>query len=143
MNARSAIALLTVASIVGAACGSSDTSSTTVPSTTPATAATSTSTTRPGAELGSEIEEAIEAWRIQGDIPSLGAGIVIDDELVWVRGFGDQPSTDTVYMVASIDKVIFGTAVMQLVEQGLIDLDADVGDYLPFPVRNPEYPENV
>ncbi len=44
-------------------------------------------------------------------------------------------------MVGSVTKTIIGTAVFQLYEQGLIALDDDVNDYLPFSLRHPDYNE--
>jgi hypothetical protein len=43
------------------------------------------------------LEGKIELLRKLGDIPSLVAGIVVDDTLVWAQGFGDQPGVDTIY----------------------------------------------
>ncbi|MET0190040.1 MAG: serine hydrolase domain-containing protein, partial [Pseudonocardia sediminis] len=40
----------------------------------------------------------------------------------------------TLFRVGSVSKVFTATAVLQLVEQGRIDLDADVGRYLDFPL---------
>ena len=40
-------------------------------------------------------------------------------------------------MLASISKTVMAVAVMQAVEDGLLDLDSDVNDALPFDVRNP------
>jgi CubicO group peptidase (beta-lactamase class C family) len=97
-------------------------------------------------EVGSiseDVDTAIAALVDDGDIPSLAAAIVVEDDIVWARGYGEQAFLDVVYMAGSIDKAFIATAVLQLVEQGLIDLDADVGDYLPFEVRNPEYPDTV
>ena len=47
----------------------------------------------------------------------------------------------TLFCIASISKTITATAVMQLWEQGLFELDDDVNDYLSFNVRNPNYPD--
>lgn len=81
-------------------------------------------------------------------IPSLAAWVVKEDSIVWQRYYGyadvaSQRAADrnTIYGLASISKLVVVTAVMQLQEQGLINLDADVNDYLPFSVRNPRYPE--
>jgi CubicO group peptidase (beta-lactamase class C family) len=52
-----------------------------------------------------------------------------------------EATVDTIYMVASITKPLVATALMQLYEQGLFDLDDDVNDYLPFEVRNPNFPD--
>jgi CubicO group peptidase (beta-lactamase class C family) len=46
-------------------------------------------------------------------------------------------------MLASISKTVVGVAAMQAVEDGLLDLDADVNDVLPFAVRNPVFPDDA
>jgi len=80
-------------------------------------------------------------------IPSLSACIVKNDRVVWYKGYGfynmllrKKPSSNTVYMAGSISKAITAMALMQLYEKGLFDLDDDVSDYLPFVLRNPNYP---
>jgi CubicO group peptidase (beta-lactamase class C family) len=52
-------------------------------------------------------------------------------------------SASTLYKTSSIAKLIIAVAVMQQLELGVLDLDADVGSYLPFQVRNPAYPNTV
>lgn len=42
--------------------------------------------------------------------------------------------------IASVSKTIIATAIMQLQEQGLINLEADINNYLPFSVSNPNFP---
>lgn len=49
-------------------------------------------------------------------------------------------STDTNYMLASVSKLVVVTAVMQLAERGLLNIDKDISRYLPFPVTNPAFP---
>ena len=51
-----------------------------------------------------------------------------------------QATTETKYRIASISKVITAIAIMQLAEQGQLDLDADIGTILGYPVRNPYKP---
>jgi len=54
----------------------------------------------------------------------------------------DLPVTaDTRFRIASISKPFVGVACMMLVEQGLLDLDADVSGYLGWPLRNPAFPD--
>ncbi len=84
-----------------------------------------------------------------GHMSGLSTAIVSDEELIWAQGFGlsdrekqKQTTPETIFLVASISKTFTATAVMQLVEQGLIDLDADVNAYLNFSVRNPSYPDD-
>lgn len=48
---------------------------------------------------------------------------------------------DDIFRIASISKSFTATAIMQLVEQGKLDLNADVSDLLGFKVRNPKYPQ--
>jgi CubicO group peptidase (beta-lactamase class C family) len=82
------------------------------------------------------------------DIPSLAVWIVKEDSIVWEKycGYSDINSNrladrNTVYGLASVSKLVIVTAVMQLYEQGLIDLNTDINNYLPFEVRNPKYPD--
>ena len=82
-----------------------------------------------------------------GKLPGLAATVLRGGRPVWthVEGWANverrEPITrDTIFMVASVSKTVVATAVMQAVEDGLLDLDADVNEVLPFPVRNPSYP---
>ena len=88
-----------------------------------------------------ELEDKIEYLRQLGDIPSLTAGIVVDDSLVWIKGFGQQEEPDTVYNIGSITKPIIATGILQLQERGLIDLDDEASNYLPFQLVHPDYPD--
>jgi CubicO group peptidase (beta-lactamase class C family) len=90
---------------------------------------------------GETLEGKIDLLRELGDIPSLAVGVVVGDALVWAQGFGDQPDLDTVYNAGSIAKPVVATAVLQLYERGLLGLDDDVNDYLPFSLRHPDYPD--
>ncbi|MCE5255637.1 MAG: beta-lactamase family protein, partial [Spirochaetaceae bacterium] len=54
----------------------------------------------------------------------------------------DEPvDSETRWRVASISKPITTLGVLHLVEQGLLDLDADVSDCLGYPLRNPNFPD--
>jgi CubicO group peptidase (beta-lactamase class C family) len=95
-------------------------------------------------ELGSidaQVDERIRTLIEQADIPSLSVGIVVDHELIWAKNYGGPAGLDTVYVVGSIQKPFTSSAVLQLVEQGVLDLDEDVSAYLPFSVRHPGYPD--
>jgi CubicO group peptidase (beta-lactamase class C family) len=55
--------------------------------------------------------------------------------------FPDRPATPaTLYRIASISKLVTTLGLMQLLEQGRVDLDADVSGYLGFTLRNPHFP---
>ncbi|WP_439632731.1 serine hydrolase domain-containing protein [Glycocaulis sp.] len=98
----------------------------------------------------------LEAWLdgfmpyalAQGDIAGAIVTVVADGEILLSRGFGYadvetrraiDPET-TLFRPGSISKLVTWTAVMQLVEQGLIDLDADINTYLDFEVTGVERP---
>lgn len=49
--------------------------------------------------------------------------------------------TDSVVRVASISKLVVAVAVWRLAEQGRLDLDRDVSDYLGWPLRHPAHPD--
>jgi CubicO group peptidase (beta-lactamase class C family) len=81
--------------------------------------------------------------------PSLSASIFKDDQIIWSKGYGyydrseQKPATiETIYNLGSITKTIVGTALLQLYDQGLFDLDGDVNAFLPFSLRNPNFPDD-
>jgi CubicO group peptidase (beta-lactamase class C family) len=84
-----------------------------------------------------------------GHYPSMSACIIHNTTVIWKKGYGfsdieahEPATTQTIYVVASITKTITSTALMQLYEQGLFHLDDDVNLYLPFALRNPNYPDD-
>jgi CubicO group peptidase (beta-lactamase class C family) len=120
----------------------------------PATAAPA-APTAPTAEAVTPplIAEDVNAWLDgympyalhTGDIAGAVVAVVKDGQIVTERGFGysdvaKRTPVDpklTLFRPGSVSKLITWTAVMQLVEQGKIDLDGDVNQYLDFkiPVR--------
>lgn len=86
-------------------------------------------------------------------LASLAVVVVAGDAVVYESYWGhriidaadplrSQPVTGTTkFRVASLSKVATAVGAMQLVEQGKLDLDADIGRYLGFALRNPAYPE--
>ncbi|UCE18970.1 MAG: serine hydrolase [Gemmatimonadota bacterium] len=81
-------------------------------------------------------------------IPGMAACVVKDGRIVWNRAYGYahvennvEVSDATLFMLGSISKTFVATALMQLWEKGLFDLDDDVNDYLPFDVVNPYHPD--
>jgi len=81
-------------------------------------------------------EARVEDFQGQLRIPGISAVILEDQQVIWAKGFGYAdyeariPATpDTVYHVASITKTFAATLVMQLVEQGKLDLDEPMSHY--------------
>ncbi|MEG2942362.1 MAG: serine hydrolase, partial [Thermomonas sp.] len=50
-------------------------------------------------------------------------------------------SVDDPVRIASISKLVLSIGVMRLVEDGKLDLDADVSDTLGWKLRNPSFPD--
>ncbi|MEX2116709.1 MAG: serine hydrolase domain-containing protein [Bacteroidota bacterium] len=86
----------------------------------------------------------IEAQRAYQNLPGLSVALVHDQDLIYAHGFGfaniedEKPATtQTMYRVASITKTFTATAVMQLRDQGKLQLDDPIERYLPwFRIKN-------
>jgi CubicO group peptidase (beta-lactamase class C family) len=92
---------------------------------------------QPAEALFRELDAKIEAGMARYHIPGVSIGVLYQGE-EYVRGYGvtnvDAPQPvdgDTLFRIASTTKTFTGTAVMRLVEQGLLDLNAPVRQYLP------------
>ena len=76
------------------------------------------------------------------DIPGAVVVVVKDGQVLSARGFGyadidkrtPVDGARTLFRVGSVSKLVTWTAVMQMVEQGKVDLDADVNTYLDFKI---------
>ena len=90
------------------------------------------------------LSRLIEHEREAKGLPAVSIALVADGKIVWSHGFGladpakQTPATaETTYRVGSVSKLFTDLALMQLVEEGKIDLDAPVKTYLPtFDVKN-------
>jgi D-alanyl-D-alanine dipeptidase/CubicO group peptidase (beta-lactamase class C family) len=91
------------------------------------------------------LEKFIEHEMADKELPALSIALVDDQEMVWAKGFGfARPETkvpataDTVYRAGAVSELFTDIAIMQLVEQGKLDLDAPIARYLPdFKPDNP------
>ncbi|HEX8621630.1 MAG TPA: serine hydrolase domain-containing protein [Allosphingosinicella sp.] len=86
--------------------------------------------------------EALDAMRRTG-ARGLAVAVIEDGRVVFVRAWGhrnasgDPLRADTIMYGASLTKAVFAFAVMQLVEEGKLDLDRPLAAYLPRPL--PDY----
>jgi len=84
------------------------------------------------------IDEYVESKMRRARIPGLALAIVKDDEIVYLKGYGQadpsgRPVTpQTPFIIGSVTKSFTALAAMQLVEAGKIELDAPVQKYLPW-----------
>lgn len=77
-------------------------------------------------DISSEIEKDIEKYHIPGM-----AVIVVDKENVLFSGtYGNCDSIDTPFIIGSMSKSFTELSIMQLVEEGLIDLDTPISEYM-------------
>ena len=90
------------------------------------------------AELANHLSQIIERELADKGIPSLAIAITDDEQVLWAQAFGtsdavaETPATvNSIYRVGSVSKLFTDIAVMRLVEQGELDLDAPVNDYIP------------
>lgn len=86
----------------------------------------------------------MEQIRNDNDLPGLSVAVAVDGEIVFSEGVGyaeldnRTPATGrTVHNVGSVSKVLAVVGLMQLVEQGRVDLDATIQTYMPW------YPERA
>jgi CubicO group peptidase (beta-lactamase class C family) len=78
---------------------------------------------------------ALEAF----DTPGFSVGIIKDGEVIMSTGFGTRTNNRvepvdgaTIYAIASNSKAFIATAIARLHEEGKLDLDAPVQQYLPY-----------
>ncbi|HKO97388.1 MAG TPA: serine hydrolase [Pyrinomonadaceae bacterium] len=81
-------------------------------------------------------EKQVEELRRLLKIPGMSAVVVKDQKVLWADGFGfadldkQIPATpDTLYHVASLTKTFAATLILQLVEQGKLDLNEPMSRY--------------
>jgi D-alanyl-D-alanine carboxypeptidase len=75
-------------------------------------------------------------------VPSAAVAVVRGSDTLIMRGYGladreagRAANAGTVYEIGSITKQYTAAAIMRLVEAGKVDLDADISEYLAFPLQ--------
>jgi CubicO group peptidase (beta-lactamase class C family) len=140
LSARAAVAtgLLAAAGMAHAAPAPSPPAAASAAPATPGPGPTSPSTVAPDASPAFlAVAEAVTRAMPAAQIPGVALGILADGREE-VAGFGvanvetGEPVTpDTLFQLGSITKTYTATALMRLVEQGRVDLEAPVRTYLP------------
>jgi CubicO group peptidase (beta-lactamase class C family) len=92
----------------------------------------------------SQVDARISQLMKAAEVPGLGLAVLNGGEVVAARGYGWRdverrlPMTaETVMAGASFSKAVFAVLVLELVDAGILDLDAPIGRYLPKPL--PDY----
>ena len=94
-----------------------------------------------------QLEALAQGMVDAGEAPGIAIGVVHDDAVVWLQGFGvremgkpEPVDADTVFQIASMSKPISATVVASLVGKGVLDWGTRVADLNPaFALRDP-YP---
>jgi CubicO group peptidase (beta-lactamase class C family) len=94
------------------------------------------------------LEDFVQGKMQKAHIPGISIAFIKDDQVTSTiyAGYADvenqTPVTEeTLFQIASVSKTVTGLAIMQLHEKGLIHLDDDINQYLPFEVVHPKFPE--
>jgi CubicO group peptidase (beta-lactamase class C family) len=118
------------------------TQATVPPAAAPAAAGAAPAVTLTAEDLNAWLDGYMPYALHTGDIAGAVVAVVKDGQIVTERGFGysdveKRAPVDpklTLFRPGSVSKLFTWTAVMQQVEQGKIDLDADVNQYLDFKI---------
>lgn len=88
----------------------------------------------------SRLEEVVARVLREGEVPGAAVAVVRGGRVAWHKGFGvknartkESVDDSTVFEAASLSKPVFAYAVLKLVEQGKLDLDAPLSKHLPTP----------
>jgi CubicO group peptidase (beta-lactamase class C family) len=101
-------------------------------------------------EVTAFVDEVIGKQLDKQHIAGAAVAIVRDGQLVFAKGYGDADlarcpvvAEQTLFRIGSTSKLFVWTAVMQLAEQGKLDLTADINRYLPDFQIPATYPEPI
>jgi len=102
------------------------------------------------AELETFLDGLMAKGMEEHHIPGAAVSVVKDGTLFFTKGYGyadlenkiPVDPEQTIFSIGSVGKLFTWTAVMQLVEQGKLDLDADVNTYLDFHIPD-TYPQPI
>ncbi len=90
------------------------------------------------AKAGDNVLAAMTAHRETIGAPAMTAAVSVGGDIVWQGAVGwadiaaKKPATPaTAFRIGSTSKTVTATALARLVDQGVIDLDAPITDYLP------------
>jgi CubicO group peptidase (beta-lactamase class C family) len=92
-----------------------------------------------------EIDGTVTRLMKAAEVPGVGIAIFNHGNIAYLKAYGFRDkeknlplTTDSVMSAASFSKVVFAYLAMKLVDEGVLDLDKPVYQYLPKPL--PEYP---
>ncbi len=82
--------------------------------------------------------ELVQAVILDNEVPGISVVLVDHENVLWAEGFGwaskqnsQALTADSVMQLGSITKIFTAIAILQLAEQGKVDLDENLKTYLP------------
>lgn len=101
----------------------------------------------PSPDVSAAIDAIVEQRIKDGGMVGVGAAIIVDKKVVWMKGYGfaDKEhgiafTPDTIMNIGSISKTFTGVALMRAAQEGKVSLDENINSYLPFKIINPHHP---
>lgn len=97
-----------------------------------------------------QLGQTIGSLMAQFKIPGASLAILTGDQVTYAKGFGARdleqnlPATpDTLYGIGSCTKSFTALAIMQLIQEGKLDLEDPVEKYVPFKLKTKEQPITI
>jgi CubicO group peptidase (beta-lactamase class C family) len=86
-------------------------------------------------EIAATLEAALPQMMEAATIPGLSICLIDDSAIVWCEGFGvaeegKAVTTETIFQAASLSKPVFAYTVLKLVDEGVLDLDTPLLEYV-------------
>jgi len=94
------------------------------------------------------LHDELDTVFAKNELMGMSVILLSGGETVWEGHYGKADvsrnipiAQNTIYRIASISKTITAAALLQLWQDGRVDLDADVSTYLGWPLKHPKFPE--
>ncbi|MEO0339300.1 MAG: serine hydrolase domain-containing protein [Bacteroidota bacterium] len=101
-------------------------------------------------QLTGQIDQYVSYWADQNLIPGFGIALVTKDSILMQKAYGyadlesKKPYTlETIQNIGSVSKTLIGLSLMKAVKDGKLQLDDPAGQYLPFEMKNPYFPNEA
>ena len=88
-----------------------------------------------------DIDSKIQSLVKNGNLPVLQIALISDNNIIWLKTYGKEAGEDVLFKIGSIEKVVTATALLQMHENGQINIYNDINEYLPFSMRNAKFPD--
>ena len=82
-------------------------------------------------DIYNDIDIYLQSCAQNAHIPSMSVTIVDKDNVLFSQSYGNCENCDTPFLLGSVSKSFTAVCIMQLAEQGKIDLNANISAYLP------------